>query len=303
MKCRRHGGRRHFPVMLTEVLELLAPARPRLILDCTVGLGGHAEALLERTGAEAELVGIDLDQSNLLKTKERLARFGERVRLFQANFADAEEVLAAAGHRAADAVLADLGVASSQLDDPARGFSFQLDGPLDMRMGSEGPTAADLVNGLSEAELAEAIRRYGDERFSKRIARAIVRARRDCPIRRTAELARVVREAYPPPARHRSRIDPATRTFQAIRILVNRELENLAMLLEKLPRLLSRGGRAVVISFHSGEDRLVKRAFAAAERAGRCRLLTPRVRRPGAEEVGRNPPSRSARLRAIERID
>jgi len=288
--------------MLTEVLELLAPAQPRLILDCTVGLGGHAEALLERSGAEAELVGIDLDQSNLLKTKERLARFGERVRLFQANFADADEVLAAAGHHAADAVLADLGVASSQLEDPARGFSFQLDGPLDMRMGGEGPTAADLVNRLSEAELAEAIRRYGDERFSRRIARAIVRARRGRGITRTAELARIVTEAYPAPARRRSRIDPATRTFQAIRILVNRELENLAALLGKLPGLLAPGGRAVVISFHSGEDRLVKRAFASAQRAGTCRSLTPKPLRPASEEVARNPRSRSARLRAIERI-
>ncbi len=289
----------HFPVLLDEVLGLLLPGRPGVLVDLTVGLGGHAEALLDAAEPQAVLIGIDLDESNLLKTKERLARFGRRVRLFQANFADLEDVLSEAGVDSADAVLADLGLASSQLDDPTRGFSFQLDGPLDMRLDRQGPTAAELLNRLSESQLAETIRRYGEDRHARRIARAIVRARRDEPIRRTARLARIVSAAAGP---GRRRIHPATRTFQALRLATTRELDHLRRLLEVLPGRLSVAGRAAIISFHSLEDRQVKRAFAAAERAGTHRRLTTRPRRPGAEEVARNPRSRSARLRALERI-
>jgi 16S rRNA (cytosine1402-N4)-methyltransferase len=292
----------HFPVLLEEVLELLAPALRRTVVDCTVGLGGHAAALLEATGEGTMLVGIDLDESNLLKTRRRLARFGARVRLFEANFADLEAVLAEVGVASADAVLADLGVASSQLEDPSRGFSFQVSGPLDMRMRRQGPTAGDLVNTLGEAELVELIWRSGQDRYSRRIARAIVRARGRGGIERTDQLARIVAGAYPPARGGRRRIHPATRTFQALRIAVNRELENLRGLLEKLPGLLSPGGRAAVISFHSLEDRLVKRAFQAAARCGTHRNLTPKPRTPSSEEIARNPRSRSAKLRAMERI-
>jgi len=292
----------HFPVLLEAVVEMLAPAGRHVIIDCTVGQGGHAEALLEAAGREAVLIGLDVDRSNLLKTKERLARFGSRVRLFEANFADLDEVLAEAGRTRADAVVADLGVASSQLDDPARGFSFQVDGPLDMRMGGEGPTAADLVGGLSERELAELFRRYGQERNSRRIAAAVVRARRRERIVRTTQLARIIAAAALGRRPGRRRIHPATRCFLALRIAVNHELDNLRRLLEKLPALLSVGGRAAVISFHSLEDGPVKRAFAAAARAGSHRVLTPKPRRPTDEEVARNPRSRSGKLRAIERI-
>jgi 16S rRNA (cytosine1402-N4)-methyltransferase len=290
----------HFPVLLDDVVELLAPPGRRTLVDCTVGLGGHAEALLA-AGGDARLIGIDLDEPNLLKTKERLARFGARVRLFEADFADLEAVLAEAEVTSADAMLADLGLASTQLDDPQRGFSFQADGPLDMRIRREGPTAADLVNGLSEPELADVIRRYGEDRHSRRIARAIVRARRRQRIGRTVDLARIVSEAAGP-GRRRRRIHPATRTFLALRIAVNRELESLRKLLAVMPHRLSPGGRAAVISFHSLEDRLVKRAFVAAARAGTHRLLTPKPRTPGEDEIARNPRSRSAKLRAIERI-
>ncbi|HET6427017.1 MAG TPA: 16S rRNA (cytosine(1402)-N(4))-methyltransferase RsmH [Phycisphaerae bacterium] len=291
----------HFPVLRKEVTELLVVEGTRTLLDCTVGLGGHAESLLEAAGEGAVLIGIDLDESNLLKTKERLARFGGRVRLFAANFADVDDVLAEAGVERVDAILADLGVASTQLDDPSRGFSFQADGPLDMRMGREGPTAAELVNTLGEKELADLIRRLGEDRFSRRIARAIVRGRREGPIDTTVRLAGIVMRAYPP-ARGRWRIHPATRTFQALRIRVNRELENLSALLERVPGLLGVGGRAAVISFHSLEDRLVKRSFASAVESGSFRSLTPKPLRPGAAETDRNPPSRSAKLRVMERI-
>jgi len=290
----------HFPVMLGDVLELLAPADDETMVDCTIGLGGHAEALLSAAGGGARLIGIDLDESNLLKTKERLARFGPRVRLFRADFADLAAVLQEAGAASADVLLADLGMASTQVDDPARGFSFRTDGPLDMRFGGDRPTAADLVNRLGEDELAETIRRFGEDRRARRIARAIVRARRVEPIRRTARLARVVADAVGP-ARGRRRIHPATRTFQALRIAVNGELASLRRLLEQLPDRLSPAGRAAVISFHSLEDRLVKRSFASAAAAGACRRLTPRPRTPDDEELSRNPRSRSAKLRAIRR--
>lgn len=257
--------------------------------------------LLAAAGEDATLIGIDLDESNLLETKERLARFGVRVRLFQADFADVAEVLGEVGIDRVDAVLADLGVSSSQLDDPGRGFSFAADGPLDMRMRRQGPTAEDLVNSLSESQLADLIWRYGQDRHSRRIARAILRARRRGRIRRTAELAGIVAAAAAP-GKGRKRIHPATRTFQAIRMQVNREQESLRRLLEEIPPRLSGGGRAAVISFHSLEDRLVKRAFAAAVGGGGYVSLTPKPRTPGAEELTRNPRSRSAKLRVVERI-
>ena len=290
----------HFPVLLPEVLEQLQPSARAWIVDCTVGLGGHAEALLERSGEQARLIGVDLDESNLLSTKERLRRFGGRVRLFQANYSDLDQVLAEVGIDRVDALLADLGVSSTQLDQPERGFSFQADGPLDMRMRREGPTAADLVNQASEKELADLIWRYGEERYSRRIARAIAAARVHGRIERTAELSRIVASAVP--RRGAEKIHPATRTFQAIRIAVNSELESLERLLELVPRVLGVGGRAAIISFHSLEDRLVKQAFADAARSGLGKLLTSKPLQAAPHELAVNPRSRSAKLRALERI-
>ena len=294
----------HLPVLKGAVLELLSPAGRRVLLDCTVGLGGHAEALLEAAGQAAQLIGIDLDESNLLLAKDRLARFGGRVRLFQASFSDAREVLAEAGVAAADVVLADLGVSSNQLDDPGRGFCFSADGPLDMRMDrTTGRTAGELVNALGEKELADVIYEYGQERFSRRIARAIVTARGKEPIENTARLARIVAGAMPAPVRRtRKGVHPATRTFQALRIAVNDELGRLDSLLASLGDLLAPGGSAAIISFHSLEDRQVKHAFADMNQTGRFRLLTRKPITAAEDEIANNPRSRSAKLRGIERI-
>ncbi len=294
----------HRPVLVQEVIELLEPRRCHVMVDCTIGLGGHAEALLAAASARAELIGIDMDEGNLRTARERLERFAPRFRLFCANFADLEEVLAQAGVPSADAILADLGVASSQLDDPARGLSFTADGPLDMRLDRTLPrTAADLVNGLGETELADVIYRYGQERYSRRIARAIAERRCVERIERTAQLAAIVRSAYPAAARRSRRgVHPATRTFQALRIAVNDELGRLESLLAALPAVLSKEGRAAIISFHSLEDRRVKQAFAALAKAGRAKLLTKKPITPSNEEISDNPRSRSAKLRGIEMV-
>jgi 16S rRNA (cytosine1402-N4)-methyltransferase len=275
-----------------------------VLVDCTVGLGGHAELLLEAAGEQAALIGIDLDEDNLLQARQNLAAFGSRVRLFQANFSEIMAVLDQAGLDAADAILADLGVASIHLDDPQRGFSFMGEGPLDMRMDRRsGATAADLVNRLSERELADLIYRYGEERYSRRIARAIVEARAHRPIATTAELAELAVGAYPAVARRMRRgVHPATRTFQALRIATNDEMSHLERFLEVLPRALRPGGRAAVISFHSLEDRRVKQTFAGLAQEGRAKLLTRKPIVPTMEETAHNPRSRSAKLRGIERI-
>ncbi len=292
----------HVSVLRAEVLELLAPAGRRLLVDCTVGLGGHAEALLDQAGTDARLIGIDLDEANLVRAKRNLSRFGKRVRLFQANFADVSEVLDEVSQGPADLILADLGVASTQLDDPSRGLSFQTDGPLDMRLdASRGASAAELVSRLGEAELANLIYAYGDERHSRRIARAIVAARRQKPIERTAELARIVTGAIPRrPGGARRGINPATRTFQALRIAVNDELGSLDKLLASLPLVLAPNARAGIISFHSLEDRRVKQSFAHLVETGTARVLTKKPVCAAVEEIATNPRSRSAKLRAIE---
>ncbi len=301
----------HRPVMAAQVVAFLVTG-PGDYVDATVGLGGHAERILEAAGPESRLLGLDLDPRALEVAARRLSRFGPRVRLVRANFADVAEVAHRAGFVPARGVLFDLGVGSHQLEDPAAGFSFQLSGPLDMRYDPDAPiTAADLVNRLPEAELAELIRRYGEEPRARRIARAIVQAR---PIKTTDELARVVARAV---GTARGRTHPATRTFMALRIAVNRELENLARGLEGAVRVLGRGGRVVVISFHSLEDRLVKEFFRRESRDCICppgipvcvcghravlRALTRRPVTPDEAEIKLNPRARSAKLRAAEKI-
>lgn len=297
----------HVCVLRDEAAELLCPAlsdgATGAIVDCTVGLGGHSRALLERTGPGVTLIGMDVDASNLKQAKENLSEFSARVRLFQANFAKVRVVLAEAGTLAVNVALADLGVSSGQLDDPARGLSFQADGPLDMRLDDRlTTTAADLVNTLGEKALADLIYEYGQERHSRRIARRIVAARKGRRIDSTVELAELVSRCYPPTQRRRGRIHPATRTFQALRIAVNDELASLEALLKALPDVVAPGGRAGVISFHSLEDGRVKRAFADWAASGAARLITRKPVVASPQEVQANPRSRSAKLRVVERL-
>ncbi len=297
----------HQSVLRDEVVELLGPAdflaRPVTIVDCTTGLGGHSRALLECVHPASRLIALDVDEANLRQAKDNLSDFADRVRLFQANFSEIDIVLDEADAEFADVVLADLGIASSQLDDPARGLSFQTDGPLDMRLDDRlERTAEDLVNSLAETDLANVIYQYGEERLSRRIARRIVEARKEKRIQGTAELAEIVSRCYPPPSRRKHHINPATRTFQALRIAVNDELGVLETLLAKLPTVLGNGGRAGIISFHSLEDRLVKRAFVDWATTGIGRVLTKKPIVPQEAEQRVNPRSRSAKLRGFERL-
>jgi 16S rRNA (cytosine1402-N4)-methyltransferase len=289
----------HVPVMTAEVLQHLRPERGGVFIDCTVGLGGHARALLE-AGA-TRLIGLDRDRHALAGAGETLSAWRDRIDLVHSDYRALDEVLDARDIAVVDGALADLGVSSMQFDAPGRGFSFQRDEPLDMRLDqSAGDTAADLVARSSERELADAIFQYGEERFSRRIARAIVDARRETPVATTGRLASIVRRAIP--RRGFARIDPATRTFQALRIWVNRELEGLDRFLEAAVRRLRAGARLVVITFHSLEDRIVKHTLRALESgdAG-VRVLTRKPIVPSDEEITRNPRARSAKLRAAER--
>ena len=296
----------HVPVMTAEVLRYLRPERGGLFVDCTVGLGGHARALLE-AGA-TRLIGLDRDLDALTRARDALAPFGDRVRLVHADYRAIDEVLDRERVDLVDGALADLGVSSLQFDAPGRGFSFQRDEPLDMRMDrTGGDTAADLVARSTERELADAIFQYGEERFSRRIARAIVDARARTPVQTTGQLAAIVRRAIHRPARSRRgamRIDPATRTFQALRIWVNRELEGLDRFLDAASRRLRAGARLVVITFHSLEDRIVKHTLRALEHRedALVKVLTKKPVTPGDDEVDRNARSRSAKLRAAERV-
>jgi 16S rRNA (cytosine1402-N4)-methyltransferase len=283
----------HEPVLVEEVVRLLGEASS--VLDLTVGAGGHAEALLE--AGVPVIVGVDRDPEALAEASERLSDRRERFRAVLARFSDVSEVAEEAGVSRAGGVLYDLGVSSLQLDRPGRGFSYRIDGPLEMRMGPEGPTAAEVVNTYSEDELTRVIREHGEERYAGRIARAIVRARERAPLQSTAELSRVVAGAVP---KRRGGPHPARRTFQAIRIETNRELEELAASLPRAAGLLEPGGRLVVISYHSLEDRIAKRFLAGDER---LEVLTKKVVRPSQSEMARNPRARSARLRAAQRIE
>jgi len=291
----------HVPVMPAEVLEALAPGRGGLFVDGTVGLGGHAAAILQ-AGA-ARLIGIDRDRDALDLARQRLAEWDERVTLLHGDYRRLDTLLDAEGVAAADGILIDIGLSSFQLEAEGRGFSFQRDEPLDMRMDrTQGPTAAELLAALDERELADLIFRLGEERYSRRIARAIVAAREEAPIATTGRLADIVRRAVP--RKGYSRIDPATRTFQALRIRVNGELDGLDAFIETACARLAGGGRLAVIAFHSLEDRVVKhtmRRLAGGEGSA-LRLLWRKARKPGEAEVDANPRARSAKMRAIERV-
>ena len=311
------GSAPHRPVLLQETIELLAAARGGLFVDCTVGLGGHSEAILQAS-RDATVLGIDRDDEALKLARERLAQYGSRFRAVHADFRELTRVLATAKVRQARGILADLGVSSWQLDSPSRGFSFRHDAPLDMRMDAAGggETAAELLGRLSEVDIARIIFEYGEERRSRRIARFIVERReRGEPVSTTRDLAQLVERAVGPGKKRR--IHPATRTFQALRIAVNQELENLDRFVAEAVDLLEPEGRLAVISFHSLEDRIIKRTL--LKLSGRCQcpprvpqctcgarrmidILTRRPITPGEEEVADNPRARSAKLRAGRKL-
>jgi 16S rRNA (cytosine1402-N4)-methyltransferase len=300
---RGHGGKRgHVPVLLKEAIDFLAIRRGGTYIDATVGLGGHSYEIAKRLGAQGRLIAVDKDQAALERAVASLqspvaSEDWPTIELRHGSFADL-----ANDQRPStiDGLLGDLGVSSLQLEDAARGFSFQAEGPLDMRMNTQsGETAEQVVNQADEVTLANLIYEFGEERRSRRIARAIVRSR---PIRTTAQLAEIVSAAARPMNQAERRIHPATRTFQALRIFVNRELDDLRALMEAAPRLLKPGGRLVIISFHSLEDRIVKDALREGAKRGHYRILTKKPVTASAEEIDRNPRSRSAKLRAAERL-
>ncbi len=292
------AGRQHVAVMTEEVVRLVRACKPMTIVDATVGTGGHAEALLEATGAH--LLGLDRDAEAISNAGARLERFGDRVTLRQADFRNVDAVLDECAMPWAGAILADLGMSSFALDDPARGFSFRFDGPLDMRMDQRQELCArDIVNEESEEELARIIAIYGEEHAARRIARALVEARRRRLLETTGELRAVIEGVVG--GRRQGRINPATRTFQALRIAVNREMESLGAFLDNAPARLAMGGRMIVIAYHSLEDRPVKHRFRELVNGGHFEAVTRKASRPTPEEVARNPRARSARLRCIER--
>ena len=304
----------HLPVLTDHVVDFLAPASPGLVVDATVGLGGHAEALL-RAEPGFRVVGLDRDPQALVRAGERLRAYSDRVQLVEATFDQLPEVLERIGEDPPTAILADLGCSSLQLDSSDRGFSFQTDGPLDMRMGDRGETAAELLERIDWEDLVRILRDYGEERRAKAIARAIVRRREESPLRSTAQLSQLVQDVV---GGREGRIHPATRTFQALRIAVNDELGQLERFVEPAVRSLRPGGRLAIIAFHSLEDRIVKHTFRRL--TGRCtcppdlpvcrcnpkrlvNVLTSSPVRPDEEEVRDNPRARSARLRVAERTE
>jgi 16S rRNA (cytosine1402-N4)-methyltransferase len=292
----------HDPVLLNETLNALALAPGKTIVDCTLGRGGHSAAVAEKLGPDGLLIALDADPRNLEFARQRLAAAPCRIRFFHANFSQLDEVLAAVEISNVDGILADLGISTNQLFESGYGMSFGSAMPLDMRINSEEAiSAADIVNTMGEEDLANVLYQLAQERYSRRIARKIVEARRSSPIMTTDRLAGLVRSAIPSRGGAPERIDPATRTFLALRMLVNREMENLAALLEQGPKKLSRGGRLAVISFHSTEDRLVKQTFRLAEQAGLLTILTKKPLVPADAEVDANPRSRSAKLRVVEK--
>jgi 16S rRNA (cytosine1402-N4)-methyltransferase len=305
----------HQPVLLNEVIELLSPMPGGVYCDATVGGGGHAEKVLEASAPDGRLIGIDRDPSAVEAAKKRLERFGDRVSILHGRFSELPSLLAEVGVRSVDGLLADFGVSSHQLDTAARGFSFMRSGPLDMRMDpTESETAATLLHRLTEDELADIIYNFGGERMSRPIARSIKQAERQGLLSSTQDLAVAVKRVTG--TRQKSGIDPSTKTFQAVRIAVNRELDEIEQLLSLLPEPLAVGGRVVIISFHSLEDRLVKQRFKALAEPCTCppgfpvcqckkpevSYVTRRAVRVGTADSGQNPRARSARVRAVRRI-
>lgn len=289
----------HVPVLRDEVVQGLDPKSGEHLLDLTLGRGGHAVEILDKTAPDGRLLGVDRDPDALAHAAEVLP--ADRIELVHGNFGDLPDLRVSIGVGTWDLVLADLGVSSPQLDESDRGFSFRHDGPLDMRMDpTRQGTAAELLERITEGQLVTLISELGEDRFAARIAAAIVRARAQEPIRRTGRLAEVIRAAVP--VRRDSKLDAATRTFQALRIAINGELEALQHLLDRVGSLLSPGGRLAIISYHSLEDRKVKDTFRTLTQEGDHRLVTPRLVRPSAVEVRRNPRSRSARMRIICRL-
>lgn len=291
---------RHIPVLMQEVLDALAPRPGMVLVDCTLGLGGHATELLKRLQPGGRLLGIDFDPGNIELAQPKLAATGGQFELFHTNFAALPTVLAQAGLEQVDGVLADVGVASPQIDDPARGFSYRHPGPLDMRMDpTRGQPAAALVNRLDEKALADALLELGDETDAPRIARLIVQRRQRQPITTTQQLMAIVCEArdFTLQRAAGAKLHPAARTFQALRILVNRELANLERLLAVLPEALKPGGVGAIITFHSGEDRLVKHAFRDGLRGGLYAQISPDPIVATEEERQINARARSAKLR------
>lgn len=290
----------HIPVMVHEVINYLCPKPGQVILDCTVGSGGHACKILEAIKPHGFLIGVDKDYDILQIAKQSLSKTGGAFKLYHADYADIDEVLRLASVDKVQGILLDLGASSLQFDYADRGFSFSKEGPLDMRMDrSSGVTAHSLIQRLSERDLEELLKKYGEERWSRRIARAIVRARKEKDISTTRQLAAVVERVVPC---GKSRIHPATRVFQAFRIAVNRELESLETFLDKIHYYMADGARMVIISFHSLEDRMVKNKFAERAHQGVFKILTKKPVIPGEVEIERNIRSRSAKMRAAERI-
>ncbi len=296
-----HSELPHRPVLVHEVLEFLSPASGATIVDCTLGMGGHSLAMLPRLMPLGGVIAIERDAQALELAKARLVEFAPHVECVHGNFRDLPTIVQRLGRDTVNGLIADLGMSSLHVEHPHRGFSFLQEGPLDMRMDSqESVTAASLIQRLSQRELTQLLWTYGEERWASRIARRIVETRRTHPLETTTQLARLVERAVP--RRGTRGIHPATRTFQALRIAVNDELGALKHLLDVLPEVLAPGGRAVIISFHSLEDRLVKQAFRQGAQADIFRLLTKKPIRPSQTEIAANPRSRSAKLRAVERL-
>jgi 16S rRNA (cytosine1402-N4)-methyltransferase len=293
----------HDPVLLNQVLQLLDPREGRSFVDCTLGRAGHALAVVSKLGTTGTFIGLDVDPRNLEYAQARLADARCKVRLFHANFAELSDVLTEVSTPVVSAILADLGISTNQLFDSGYGLSFAQDMPLDMRLDPRiRRNAADIVNSMREEDLADVLFENAQERYSRRIARMIAQARRQAPITTTERLADVVRQAIPSRGGAPAKIDPATKTFMALRMAVNDELGNLKALLQQAPNHLSVGGRFAVITFHSTEDRLVKHAFRSAEQTGQFKVITPKPICPTDEETDANPRARSAKLRVLEKV-
>ena len=298
----------HIAVLQDQVIDVLTSGRENqniTVLDCTLGLGGHAKAILQKLGPQATYIGVDTDEQNVKYAKENLSQYASQCRFFHANFIQISEVLEIAELNGVDAILADLGFCSNQMDNPERGMSFMRPGPLDMRLDlSQDKTAADIVNRTAEKELADIIYQFGEERKSRRIAKAIVLQRKIKKFQTTAELAELIAKVAPsrPNRSGKKPIHPATKTFQALRIAVNDELGSLDKLLRDIPRFLNPDGIAAIISFHSLEDRRVKQAFAEISRTGYAKILTKKPMVATEDETNSNPRARSAKLRAIQRL-